>query len=106
MYDSLAHVNKLLLPFLPDSRFLHCRNTEFWCRECGWGLVPLLCQVKENPRLLGGKDREECKGMYGLVRLLPNAEYRDHGSKLFTERVGMDLAAVIPLALAALFPWK
>lgn len=48
--------------------------------------------------------------MYGSVPPLLAAEYRDHGpeehfSKGVGER-GMNLAAVVPLALAAMFPWK
>lgn len=55
----------------------------------------------------GGPDREEFKGMYGSVPLL-TAEYRDQGSKLFFKagEVGKNLAAALPRALAAMFPWK
>lgn len=64
-------------------------------------------KLKKTPLAGAGRpDREEFKDMYGLVQLLPNAEYRDHGSKHFTKWVGMNLAAVVPLALAAMFPWK
>lgn len=74
---------------------------------CKWEVLPLLCQVKEKPHLLEREDQtEEFKGMYGLVQLLPNAEYRDHGSKYFSKGMGMNLAAVVPLALTAMFPWK
>lgn len=36
----------------------------------------------------GGLDRQEFMGMYGLGRLLPTAECRDHGSKLFCKGGG------------------
>lgn len=75
--------------------------------DAGGGWCHSSAKLKKTPLAGAGRpDREEFKGIYGLVRLLPNAEYRDHGSKHFTERVGMNLAAVIPLAHAALFPWR
>lgn len=48
-----------------------------------------LCQVQGNPLAgEGGPDSEEFEGLYGLGRLLPIADYRDHGSRLFCERGG------------------
>jgi len=60
MESNLAQVNKLLLPLLAplplqNPRFLHCRNTELWCRVMGAGagvltLPPLhTAKVKETP---------------------------------------------------------
>lgn len=64
-------------------------------------------KLKKTPLAGAGRpDREEFKGMYGLVQLLPNAEYRDYGSKHCISRMGMNLATSGPLALAAMFPWQ
>lgn len=42
--------------------------------------------------------------MYGLVQLLPNVEYRDHGSKHCMRRMEMNLAASLyPLPLLPCF---
>lgn len=54
-------------------------------------------KLKKTPLAGAGRlDREEFKGMYGLVQLLPNAEYRDHGSKHCMRRMGMNLATSCP----------
>jgi hypothetical protein len=69
---------------------------------------PHLAKLKKTPLAgEGGPAREDFKGKYGSVPLL-TAECRDHGSKLFSRwgGVGMNLAAVVLLALAAMFPWK
>lgn len=97
-----------LRSYQQDSYLLPCRNTELRCRGMGWGCYHFSsahCQVKENPTCW--PDREEFKGMYGSVPLL-TAEYRDQGSKLFFKagEVGKNLAAAVPRALAAMFPWK
>lgn len=78
---------------------------------CG-GVVtsPLHTAKVKEPHLL---EREGQMGgiqkHYGSVPPLLAAEYRDHGPKHFSKGVGergMNLAAVVPLALAAMFPWK
>lgn len=55
----------------------------------GGGCCYSSAKLKKTPLAgEGGPDREEFKGMYGLGRLLPTAEYRDHGSKFFREGGG------------------
>lgn len=52
-------------------------------------MLPLLCQVKENPTCWRGRTRQ--RGIQGHVWLRPasaDLEYRDHGSKLFCEGGG------------------
>lgn len=55
----------------------------------GGGCCHSSAKLKKTPLAgEGGPDREEFKGMYGLGRLLPTAEYKDHGSKLFCKGGG------------------
>lgn len=54
-------------------------------------------KLKKTPLAGAGRlDREEFKGTYGLVQLLPNSEYRDHGSKHCMRGMGMNLATSCP----------
>lgn len=49
--------------------------------------TPLNTSKLRKPHLLE-RVRQKFKGMYGSVPLLLTAEYRDHGSKFFSEGVG------------------
>lgn len=121
MASTLAQVNKLLLPFLapraPARSLL--LTLQKWAlmqeRErgvCVWGVVishPLhTAKVKEIPLPeREGQTGEEFKGSKAQFHLCWLQNTQTKVPNLFQKGGGgRNLAAVVPLALAAMFPWK